>query len=103
MKAGSKDSAFRASRENTGQKDGWQWMTHMIPKIGEAKGTTGISKPEIGIETIHREGSIVTISKLHTLEILEFEGGKIRIKTLASLVPTRARVRSKKIPTLRIL
>ena len=76
-------------------------MTQMIPKIGEAKGTTGIPKPEIRIETIRCKQGIVTVLKLHTLETLEFEGGKIRIKTLTTLVLTRARVRSKKIPTLR--
>ena len=57
--------------------------------------------PELGIETILPKQGIVTISILHTLEILDFEGGKIRIKTLTALVLTRARIRSKMNPTLR--
>ena len=73
----------------------------MYTRVGETKGTTGFPKPEIGIETIRCKQGIVTVPKLHTLEILEFEGDKARIQTLTALVLTRARVRSKKIPTLR--
>ena len=61
------------------------------------------SQTEIGIETIRCEQSIVTISILGSLEILKFEGDKARIKTLTTLVLTRATVRSKKNPTLLLL
>src|SRR3954463_5849704 len=71
-------------------------MTKKLSGVGEAKGTTGIPKPEIGIDTIRWKQGIVTVRILHTLEILEFEGDKARIKTLTTLVLTRARVRSKK-------
>ena len=54
----------------------------MLSGVGEAKGTTGFPKPEIGIETIRCTQGIVTIPKLLTIEILEFEGDKERIKHL---------------------
>jgi hypothetical protein len=60
-------------------------MTMMSTRVGETKGTTGFPKPEIGIETIRCKQGIVTIPKLHTLEILEFEGDKARIKHLRHL------------------
>ena len=60
-------------------------MTQMIPKIGAAKDTTGISKPEIGIETIRCKQGTVTVPKLHTLEILKSEGDKAKIKHLRQL------------------
>ena len=40
--------------------------------VEQTKGTTGIPKPEIGIETIHFKQGIVTVTILHTLEILDF-------------------------------
>ena len=43
---------------------------------------------------------IVTAPIHDSLEILEFEGGKARVKTLMALVLTKARVRSKKNPAL---
>ena len=59
------------------------------------------SQPEIGIETIHCKQSIVTVPILDSLEILKFEGDKARVKTPTTLFLTRAKVRSKKNPTLR--
>ena len=47
-------------------------MTLMSTGVGKTKGTTGIPKPEIGIETIRCKKGIVTVPKLHLLEILEF-------------------------------
>ena len=60
-------------------------MTKMLYGVEEAKGTTGIPKPEIGIETIRCKQGIVTVPKLHLLEILEFEGDKAREKHLCHL------------------
>ena len=60
-------------------------MTVMYPRVGETKGTTGFPKPEIGIETIRCKQGIVMVPKLHLLEILEFEGDKVRIKHLRHL------------------
>ena len=51
---------------------------------------------DIETETILCKQSIVTIPKLHLIEILEFEEDKSRGKTLTSLVLTKGRVRSKK-------
>ena len=47
----------------------------MSTGVREAKGITGIPKPEIGIETIRCKQGIVTVPILRTLEILEFERG----------------------------
>ena len=70
-----KDSVPTQDREDTRQEAGGQGMTMMYTRVGETKGTTGFLKPEIGIETIRCKQGIVTIPKLHTLEILEFERG----------------------------
>ena len=70
-----KDSVPTQDREDTRQEDGGQGMTMMYTRVGETKGTTGFPKPEIGIETIRCKQGIVTVPKLHLLEILEFERG----------------------------
>ena len=80
-----KDSVPTQDREDTRQEDGGQGMTKMLFGVGEAKGTTWIPKPEIGIETIRCKQGIVTVPKLHLLEILKFEGDKTRLKHLRHL------------------
>ena len=75
----------------------------MLSRVKEAKGSTGFPRPEIVIETIRCKQGIVTVPILDSLEILKFERDKARVKTLTALVLTRARVRSKKSPTLRQL
>ena len=80
-----KDSVPTQNREDTRQEDGGQGMTKMYTRVGETKGTTGIPKPEIGIETIRCKQGIVTIPKLHLLETLDLKGIRRELKHLRHL------------------
>ena len=61
--------------EDTGQEELMAMNDQDVNQSRRTKGTTRFPKPEIGIETIRCKQGIVTVPKLHLLEILEFERG----------------------------
>src|ERR1041385_2129337 len=63
--------------EDTGKRTEVNRRPRCLTRVGRTKGTTRFHKPEIGIETIRCKQGIVTISILHTLQMLKFEKGSV--------------------------